>query len=205
MLLCDIGNSSYHFYDGLVDYKEFVGEFNPALMQETIYYICVNEKISEILQKLENWIDLSLYIDKSNYYQTIGIDRIFACEAIDTAIVIDAGSAITFDIVKNGIYKGGFIYPGVRAMGKTYKDISLALDYSFNFELELDKMPKNSRDAISYGYLKLLYNEVISHNMDIVLTGGDALELLKLFPNAVVDNLLIFHGMNKIIKKANLC
>lgn len=205
MLLCDIGNSSYHFYDGFVDYKEITENFNPASIKQIVYYISVNARVSNIIDKLENWIDLSIYIDRKNYYQTIGIDRIFACEAVDTAMVIDAGSAITVDIVNNGIYKGGFIYPGVRAMSKTYKDISLALDYSFNFELELDKMPKNSRDSISYGYLKLLYNEVVSHNMDIVLTGGDAKKLVKLFPNATIDNLLIFHGMNKIIKKANLC
>lgn len=90
-------------------------------------------------------------------------------------------------------------------MEQTYKNISLALEYSFNFELDLDKMPKNSQDAISYGYLKTLYCEVTSHKMDIFLTGGDAKKFAKIFPHARVDERLIFKGMKKIMKKADLC
>ena len=205
MLLCDIGNTSYHFYNGSSEYKESVTTFEPDSIKERVYYISVNIDISSKLIHLNNWIDLSIYIDKESYYKTIGIDRVFACEAVNNALIIDAGSAITVDIVKKSIYQGGFIYPGVTAMQNTYSTISKALDYSFNFELDLDKMPKNSIDAISYGYLKLFYNEVISHNMEIIITGGDALKIAKLFPKAKIDNLLIFRGMNKIIQKANLC
>jgi type III pantothenate kinase len=90
-------------------------------------------------------------------------------------------------------------------MEKTYANISPALHYSFNFELNLDKMPKNSVDAISYGYLKTLYVEVISYNMEIILTGGDALEFALIFRDAKVDKQLVFNGMKKIINKANIC
>ena len=90
-------------------------------------------------------------------------------------------------------------------MAQTYKNISSALAYSFNFELDLDKMPKNSQDAISYGYLKTLYKEVTAHDTKLFLTGGDAKEFAKIFPNAKVDELLIFKGMKKIMKKAGLC
>ena len=205
MILCDIGNSSYHFLSDEVDYKENTNTFNPSSVKDEVFYICVNPKISIILKNLDNWIDLSLYIDMKDYYKTMGIDRVVACEAIDEGIVIDAGSAITVDVVKKGVFDGGFIYPGLKAMGETYKNISSALDYSFNFELDLGKMPKNSVDAISYGYLKTLYSEVISHHMDIFLTGGDAKEFAKIFPDAKIDEMLIFTGMKKIMKKANLC
>ena len=135
----------------------------------------------------------------------MGVDRIFACEAIKNGIIIDVGSAITVDIVKDSLFQGGFIYPGIKAMGQTYKNISSALDYSFNFDIDLDIMPKNSQDAISYGYIKTLYSEVSSHNMDIFLTGGDANMFTKIFPNAKLDKSLIFKGMKKIMKKADLC
>ena len=135
----------------------------------------------------------------------MGIDRIVACESIIDGLIIDAGSAITVDVVKGGVFEGGFIYPGVNAMAQTYKNISIALDYSFNFELDLGKMPKNSQDAISYGYLKTLYSEVMSHNIDIFLTGGDANKFAKIFPDAKVDDKLIFSGMKKIMKRAQLC
>jgi type III pantothenate kinase len=199
MLLCDIGNTSYHFLDTQVEYKKDTLSFDPSTIKEKIYYICVNQKVKTILKGLENWIDISSKLDMSKYYETMGVDRILASEAIENGIIIDAGSAVTVDLVKDGVFQGGFIYPGLNAMSKTYTDISTALDYPFNFEIELNKLPKNSIDAISYGYLKTLYSEVVSHDMDIILTGGDAKEFSKIFPDAKVDENLIFKGMKKII------
>ena len=129
----------------------------------------------------------------------MGVDRIFACEAIQNGVIVDAGSAITVDVVRDGKFQGGFIYPGINAMTKTYENISPALAYSFNFDVDLDRLPKNSQDAISYGFLKTLYSEVISYDMEIFLTGGDALELKKIFSDAIMDEILIFKGMKKII------
>lgn len=205
MLLCDIGNTTYNFFDEKSCYKKDVKLFNPSSIEDEVFYICVNSEVKEVLKSLKNWIDISFYIDIKKYYETMGVDRIMACEAIQNGVIVDAGSAITVDIVRNGRFEGGFIYPGVRAMSECYKNISSALDYSFNFEVNLDKMPKNSRDAISYGYLKLLYSEVIFYNMNIYLTGGDALKLTNIFPASSVDELLIFRGMKNIMKKANLC
>jgi type III pantothenate kinase len=205
MILCDIGNTTYHFLDKEREYKESVKLFDPSSFKDRVFYICVNVEAKELLKHLKNWIDLSQYIDFSKYYVTMGIDRIMACEAITQGVIVDAGSAVTVDIVKNSKFEGGFIYPGIKAIGKTYKNISNALDYSFNFELDLDKMPKNSRDAISYGYLKLLQSEVKSYNMDIYLTGGDAKEFVKIFPDSFVDEMLLFKGMKNIMKKADIC
>jgi len=205
MLLCDIGNTSYHFLDGELSFKKSVASFNPLKMKEKIYYISVNKKVNSELAGLSNWIDLSEYIDMSHYYDTMGIDRIVACEMVKNGVIIDAGSAITVDVVKNGRFEGGFIYPGVVAMQKSYENISPALAYSFNFDLALDIMPKNSQDAISYGYLKTLYSEVMSHKMPIILTGGDAKLFKKIFKDAKVDEELIFKGMKKIIQRADIC
>ncbi len=205
MLLCDIGNSSFHFLDDNKDFKRDVSTFDPSTIKERVYYISVNSHVQSIVENLDNWIDLKYSIDKSYYYETMGIDRIFACEAIDSGIIVDVGSAITVDLVEDGIFQGGFIYPGLLAMNKTYENISPSLAYSFNFELDLDKMPKNSRDAMSYGYLKIFYSEVVSYGKDIFLTGGDANKFALIFPNAKVDKLLIFNGMKKIMKKAEIC
>jgi type III pantothenate kinase len=205
MLLCDIGNTSFHFLDGDDDYKESVEEFSVKTMKERVFYISVNQEVNESLKTLDNWINIAPYIDRKNYYESMGIDRVVACEAIEDGVVVDAGSAITVDVVKNGVFEGGFIYAGVNAMSKTYKNISSALEYSFNFELDLDKMPKNSKDAISYGYLKPFCSEVLSYKKEIFLTGGDAEMFSSLFPNAKVEKHLLFNGMKKIIKKANLC
>lgn len=205
MLFCDVGNTSFTFFDGQKITKKLAKYFDPTNISQDVYYICVNPLIKNTLRELKNWIDLSSLIDMQKYYPTMGIDRIMACEAIENGIIIDAGSAITVDVVKNGIFEGGFIYVGTKAMQKAYKNISSQLDYSFNFEVNLDKMPKNTQDAISYGYLKTLYSEVISYNMNIILTGGDAMYLSKVFKNATVDELLIFKGMLKFIKRVDRC
>ena len=201
MLLCDIGNTSYHFLNHKHDYKESVKTFNPKTIQETIYYICVNIEVKKVLDGLDNWIDLSKYIDRTKYYETMGIDRIFACEAISDGVIVDAGSATTVDLVINSHFEGGFIYPGIDAMRETYKGISPALDYPFNYKLDLTRMPKNSRDAISYGYLKTLHCEVISHQKQIFLTGGNSQELFNIFPSAILNPHLIFDGMKKILQE----
>jgi len=206
MLLCDIGNTSYHFFDGKRDFKEPVKNFDPTSLTQQLYYISVNHSLTQQLQGLDNWINLEPFIDKSNYYDSMGIDRVVATMAVDEdCVIVDAGSAVTVDVVKNGKFEGGFIYPGRDAMQKAYENISSALALSFNFDLALDIMPKNSQDAISYGYLKTLYCEVTSHHLPIVLTGGNAGEFLKIFKTARVDEKLIFSGMQKIIQKANIC
>lgn len=205
MLLCDIGNTTYHFFDDKKSHKEDAKLFNPLLVKERVFYICVNAEVKERIKGLENWVDLSLYVDRKKYYETMGIDRIMACEAIKDGVVVDAGSAITVDRVRDGVFEGGFIYTGVKAMQSCYKNISVALEYSFNFELDLDKMPKNSLDAISYGYLKPFCAEVLSYGMQIYLTGGDAKLFERFFADAVVDDTLLFKGMKNIMKKANLC
>ncbi len=205
MLLCDIGNSSYHFYNEREEYREDVESFNPLTCKERVFFINVNTKVAPILEKLDNWIDLSLHVKKENYYETMGIDRVVACEAVENSLIIDAGSAITVDIVKDGVFEGGFIMPGIKKMRETYFRLSNRLDYSFNFDIDLDKMPKNSQDAITYGFLATLKAEVNRHNMPIIITGGDAQKLHKIFPEAKIDRLLLFSGMQTIIKKGGLC
>ena len=199
MLLCDIGNTSYHFFDGESEFKESVTSFSPNSIKKKVYYISVNSKVNEQLFELENWINLASFISMESFYETMGIDRVVASMAVANGVVVDAGSAITVDLIRDSVFVGGFIYPGIRAMSKCYKNISPALDYSFNFTLDLESLPKNSQDAISYGFLKTLHREVTSYKLPIILTGGDAKLLQKIFPQAEVDEKLIFSGMKKII------
>jgi len=200
MILCDIGNTSYHFLDSDKSFKKSVKDFDPSDIKDIVYYICVEPTLKIKLQKLDNWIDLSKNIDMKKYYSTMGIDRIVACESIIDGVIVDAGSAITVDVVKDGAFQGGFIYPGTKAMQNTYKGISSVLDYEFNFKIDNSKLPKNSQDAVSYGYLKLLYSEVKSYDMPVILTGGDAKVLKSIFKNAIVNETLIFDGMKKLIE-----
>ncbi len=205
VLLCDIGNTSLHFCKGNSTYKEPVEHFDALLPQSEVYYINVNPSLEAKLEQRANWINIEPYIDIKKYYVGMGIDRVMACEAVFDGIIIDAGSAITVDMMHEGIYCGGFICPGIAAMQLSYANISSRLSDSFNFELDLDKMPKNTKDSISYGFLGLLYGDVMRHNKPVIITGGDAPYLHRLFKHATVDEMLIFKGMKQMIPRIASC
>lgn len=201
MLLCDIGNTSYHFLSQNESFKKEAKSFDASEVKHKVYYISVNKEADKKLKNLPNWINIQTHLDKTKYYETMGVDRMMAIEAIESGIIIDAGSAITVDIKRDGNFEGGFICAGVRAMSEAYKNISTALDYEFNFDIDLKKLPKNSQDAISYGYIKTLYAEVMSHNLNIILTGGDAQKFSCIFKDARVDEHLVFKGMQRVISR----
>jgi len=203
MKLFDIGNSRVHFYDGSIIEHFNADEFDYKKVKEKVFYISVNKTISKRLKNFSNWIDLSIYVKL--FYETIGIDRQVVCMVESDGIIIDAGSAITVDLMENGEYSGGYILPGLSAMQNCYRTISPALDTSFNFELSLDKMATNTRDSITFGYLGTFALHINSLGKKVFLTGGDAKRIKPLFENVIVEEGLVFRGMLKIINEEGLC
>lgn len=197
--LCDIGNTNFNFDDGEII---SVDSFDISSINEKVYYISVNHYWEKRLEDEKNWINLRKNVNFENYYATMGIDRIMCCEAVENALVVDAGSAITVDLIRNSKHQGGFIYPGFAAMEKTYKNISPALIVSLNFEIDLATMPKNTEDSISFGVIAPLvaYIRSLADKLPIIITGGDAEKLHSFLPCAKVDNTLVFKGMKKIIQ-----
>ena len=197
--MCDIGNTNFSFSNTL---KISVDDFDISSIKEKVYYVSVNAYWEKRLSMEDNWINLRSYIDFKKYYKSMGIDRIMVCEALENAVVIDAGSAITVDQIINGKHEGGYIYPGLKALAKCFKEISPALDVSFNFDIDLDKMPKNTQDALSYGAIAPLLSNIaeISKDLPVLLTGGDAQTLLPLIPSACIEHDLVFKGMQKILE-----
>jgi len=198
-LLCDIGNTTFTFYDGKKLFKKSVNSFEPSSIKEKVYFISVNHDINKKLFHLSNWINLEEKIDRSKYYETMGVDRIFTSKAVKTAVVVDAGSAITVDVVKDGEFIGGFIYPGINAFNEAFENISKALKCEFDFKIDFNTLPKDTTSALSYGFLAGLKKEVESYNLPIIITGGDALKFQKIFKDSIVDEFLIFKGMKKVI------
>ena len=204
MKLCDIGNTNFSFDNG----ETFsVENFDISCIDEKVYYISVNHYWEKRLEGEENWINLRQFIDFSHYYESMGIDRIMCVEALENALVVDAGSAITVDLIRNKHHQGGYIYPGFTAMAKTYKNISPRLDISLNFDIDLATMPKNTEDAISFGVIAPLVSHIrsVADTLPITITGGDAEKLHNFLPSARVDKTLVFKGMRKIIKDKTIC
>ncbi len=198
-LLCDIGNTTFSFNNGE---KVSVEKFDISSLDEPVYYISVNHYWEKRLDMQENWINLRSLVDFDKYYSSMGIDRVMCCEAVDNGVVVDAGSAITVDLISDGEHQGGFIYPGVYALQKCFKDISPALEVSFNFDIDLAKMPKNTEDALSYGALAPLVSHIrsLAKEMPIIVTGGDAQHIKHLIHEATIDRDLVFKGMKKLLE-----
>lgn len=205
MILCDIGNTTIDWERDGEHSKQSVENFDPSLYTNMIYYICVNTKLLSHISTLPNWINVALYIAWEKYYPTMGIDRIMVCEAINNGVIVDAGSAVTVDVMNDGRYEGGFIALGLRSAQEAYAKLSPALAWSFNFEVDLTIMAKNTPDAITIGYLAPLIDKIKSLGSPIIVTGGDSDAFSFFMNDAIVDNHLIFKGMKKLIEKGQIC
>jgi type III pantothenate kinase len=203
VILCDIGNTHFHFsYNG-----KLIDSDKCKIKQEKIYYISVNEeKTKELLKKNPTSIDLSNFVNFDTSYVGLGIDRIMACKTIENGIVVDAGSAITIDIMNNSVHLGGYIIPGINALNKSYSAISAKLDYNFNMQIEREILPINTVDAISFGSIGMVINfiENVAKNKKLYFTGGDGAYLSKFFDNSIYIKDLVFRGMKQTIKENNL-
>lgn len=203
MLLCDIGNSYASFLNDNKYFSLNIKQFLNFKSNEKIYYINVNEHLKEYLKTQTNFINLESYFSFDTIYQNLGVDRIAACYTIEDGVVVDAGSAITVDIVSNSIHLGGFILPGIANYRKIFTHISPRLQSEFNTQISLDAFPQKTMDALSYGVFKGIYLLIkdAAQNKKLYFTGGDGQFLANFFDNAIYDKLLVFRGIKKLIKE----
>lgn len=202
MILCDIGNTNATFFDGRKIWNLSIDKFNTYEPKEKIYYINVNEKVA---QKLSNplFIDIEPYIKLNSTYIGLGVDRAAACYAINNGLIVDAGSAITLDLMANGCHIGGFIMPGITTTLSSLKNISPRLDIPLNSQVDLECLPQRTQDAISYGVIKPIVNLIndFASGKSIYFTGGDGEFLSRFFSQSLYDRMLIFRGMQRAINE----
>jgi len=209
MILCDIGNTSAHFLENGQSWKVSISEFNPEKFEEKIYFISVNRKISEQIKSknLKNWIDLSQFVNINSEYKTLGIDRKVAILNLENAIVVDAGSAVTIDVLENKKHIGGYILAGRLAIQKSYEIQTPHLKFRQNDKiLNLNELPNNTENAIFYGYLHQIISLIKEiknsfRSFKLIITGGDGKLISEYFPESEFREFLIFENLQKIIKE----
>ncbi len=206
MILCDIGNTTFDF---LIEkkHKKYSIKDNIPKFEEQIVFVSVNKKATKkLLASNPDAINIKKYLDFKTQYKGQGIDRALACIFAKDAVIVDAGSAITVDVMKKGIHKGGFILLGMSSYKKAYPKISKKLKFDFEKEINLDKIPLQTKDAIQYAILKsiILPIKEVAKDKSIIFTGGDGLVLSGYFKNSVYKKDLIFENMKRIID-ANNC
>ena len=170
-------------------------------------------KVYEIKELNLNKI-IKLKVDSS---KKLGSDRIANAigsysEYKQNCIVIDFGTATTFDVVKKpGIYDGGVITPGVNLSIKNLNQ-STALLPVLTLKKTQKNYGKNTLDALNSGFIwgyQGLINNVVKKitsiskkNYKIILTGGYA----SIFKNyisypSIIDQNITIKGIIKIYKK----
>ncbi len=205
MLIVDIGNTNFHIYNGTsivhLSHKKAIKKYK----NKKLLYISVNKKINKKIKGIKKWRNISDKIRLNGEYSTMGVDRKALCLSKKNGIFIDAGSAITVDIMRNGTYQGGFILLGLRQYLKAYKDISAVLDIQLNKNLSLNKLPKTTKDAISYGIISSIKAVISLHQKEnrIYFSGGDGKFLSRFFKKSVYDEELLFKGIIKSLRIKN--
>lgn len=150
-----------------------------------------------------------------------GIDRlanVAGCiaEGLFPVVIVDAGSAVTIDVVDSEAeYLGGIIMPGVRMQGQALKSGTATLPHVSLFDSAPPLIGTNTNEAIQAGilygtcgaiiYIYTMASEHIGTNCPLILTGGDA-ELLSRFISALeytVDEHLTLRGLVQIALHQN--
>jgi type III pantothenate kinase len=181
-------------------------------------------------------IDLDISVDRP---AAVGIDRLLVAFAVtsklkhgETGIIVDAGTAVTIDLVSNdNQFLGGVIYPGVDAAFRqitNQTDALPSLDYQSRTKLlepwqNSTPWQKDTAPAIIAGIYNLQlaglaqivsrYIEQATGKPRVFLTGGGVDELLQaattfdyqlswLVPKNVFPT-LIFDGLKRIAAKSN--
>lgn len=194
MILYDSGNTNIKQYlDGKVTY---VDDFDS---KDPFYYINVNPKIKDF----KNGIDLAPYFKFKTEYKGMGIDRVAACYSINDGVIVDAGSAITVDVMSEGRHEGGFIMPGIGAYHDSLATISTALIFDIDKNIDLEKLPQNTHEALNFATFKSPYLMIkeVSKKKKIYFCGGDGEILSRFFENSVYEKDLVFEGMKKVIRE----
>lgn len=154
-----------------------------------------------------------------NLYQTKntqGPDRLAAIAGAyslypnQNVLVIDAGSALTFDFINNkGQYLGGNISPGLEMRFKALHTFTQKLPL-LNIPNDIVFLGNNTETAIQAGVVNGVINEIegyiektIAQNqtLTIVITGGDANYLANKLKYVIFVQLqLVLTGLNTILE-----
>ena len=144
----------------------------------------------------------------------LGSDRIvnsIEAKKFKNCLIIDFGTATTFDIVKNGIYEGGVIAPGIKSSIRNLSQ-STALLPMFDLKNQQKSYGKNTKDALNAGFIwgyDGLINNIINKitinwkmNYKIILTGGYANLFKKIIKRStIVDQNITIKGVSKVYRE----
>ena len=144
----------------------------------------------------------------------LGSDRIanaIGAKKFKNCLVLDFGTATTFDVIKNGRYEGGVIAPGVKLSIKNLSQATALLPL-INLSSNQKNFGKNTKDALNAGFkwgyeglINNIINKIVKTNktkFKIILTGGYA----NFFKNSIkkkvlIDQNITIKGISKVYRE----
>ncbi len=144
----------------------------------------------------------------------LGSDRIvnaIAGKKYNNCLILDFGTATTFDIIKDGVYEGGVIAPGVKLSMMNLSN-STALLPMFNLRNSQRNYGRNTKEALNAGFIwgyEGLINNIINKitskwkmQYKIILTGGYAKFFKKIIKRkTIVDQNITIKGIARVFKE----
>ncbi len=184
--------------------KDVDPEVIALLKSKSHYFIDLNK---DTLIPIDNLYKTKSTLGKDRLAAIIGANNIFP----DTSVlVIDMGTAITFDFINNkNQYLGGTISPGMEMRFKALNQFTGKLpllnkkeDYNITAETTEDAIISGVQNGIIFetdSYINKLKERY--EDLKVILTGGDAIFFDKKLKNAIFVNLnLNFIGLNRILE-----
>ena len=216
ILLLDIGNSRIHWRFGQLEGSHALSDH--SAVQWPFAANAVTNVCYSAVADADRWQDIAGLFPKAAWYQCefpeqtilatqyaptqLGIDRWLALvgaqcvhKIASPCLVVDAGTALTLDLLVNQQHLGGWICPGLETWVKSITDHT-------DIEIDLKRQPNatvglNTMDAISNGWL-VAARSMITQTLqekgltELVMTGGNASILRRYFQDAqYVDNLVL--------------
>ena len=206
-----------------VDHLKMLKDEHPQLTQAILS--SVKPVDAEILKYLSKNFDLFIELDHQtelpieNLYQTpetLGKDRLAAAVGANelfpdqNLLIIDAGTAITYDLVsEKNQFVGGNISPGLQMRFKALNHFTGKLPL-VSYSDEFQTIGKNTTDAIRSGVQNGILYEIAQtielfnknyQNLQIVMTGGDSIFFdKKLNYSIFVHFNITLIGLNRILE-----
>ena len=206
-------------------FKRIINRFSKKNLKNEILFSCVVplalKEIKKNLKKtnyrvleIKNFnLKKMIKINIKNFNQ-LGSDRIVNSikgKEFKNCLIIDFGTATTFDIVKNETYEGGVIAPGIKLSIKNLSQ-STALLPMIDLKNQQKSYGKNTKDALNAGFIwgyEGLINNIINKitknwkmKYKIILTGGYANLFKKIIKRrTIVDQNITIKGVSEVYRK----
>ena len=147
--------------------------------------------------------------------ETLGVDRLAAAVGAQilygrrNMLIVDFGTAITVDLVTDGVFRGGNISPGAGARFRALHEYTSKLPLCGPTD-ECREFGTSTRSAVEQGVMTGIAHEIEGYlasfgaryeNLCTIFTGGDANFFVKRIKNTIFASRdLIFIGLDAILE-----